>query len=158
MFLDFDGTTHPFIESALENDIEIAVESLFCWRPLLETALAEYPAVRIVVSSDWRHFCDDLKLREHLGPLAPRLAGVTGLSPGHSRADYVLQVVKQHALQHWCALDDDPSVRDAASDEPNFIWCNPEHGLAAQHVQVALVSWLAHHGKPSAPRGARIRK
>lgn len=155
MFLDFDGTTHPFLESALEDDA--ADDNLFCWRPLLEVALADYPAVRIVVSSDWRHFSDDEKLREHLGPLAPRLAGVTGLAPGHSRADYVRQVVSQYSLEHWCALDDDPSVRDAADDEPNFIWCNPEQGLSAEHVQAALGFWLVHHGSPYARRG-RNRK
>lgn len=60
MFLDFEGTTHALIGFALEDGRQLAAENRrFCSRPLLEAPLAEYPAVQIVVSSDWRHFCDD---------------------------------------------------------------------------------------------------
>jgi HAD domain in Swiss Army Knife RNA repair proteins len=88
LFLDFDGVVHAY-DPGFATDV-----GRFCWLPLLNGALAEHPSVRIVVTSDWRHFSDDNKLRGFLGPLASRFAGSTGLASGFTRADYIQQVVQ----------------------------------------------------------------
>lgn len=143
LFLDFDGVTHPFDPLAIERNFRtLTSASLFCWLPLLVNALAGHPAVRIVVTSDWRHFSDDDKLRAVLGPLASRFAGSTGLARGFARADYIRQVVELQALQHWCALDDDPSVRKAALKEPRFVACDSATGISEPLVLTAIAQWL----------------
>ena len=144
LFLDFDGVVHPYnplaVESSGGNQSKLAA---FCWLPLLIDALAEHPAVRIVVTSDWRHFSDDGKLRDHLGALAPRFAGTTGLTMGFTRADYIREVVELNALDFWCALDDDASVRKAAVEEGRFIGCDSAIGISEPRVQVAIAKWLS---------------
>ena len=143
LFLDFDGVMHPYDPLAIEDNSRIAADvGRFCWLPLLTYTLAEYPAVRIVVTSDWRHFSDDDKLRGFLGPLASRFAGSTGLASGFARADYIQQVVKLQALEYWCALDDDPSVRKAALEEPRFVACDSATGLSEPLVSAAMARWL----------------
>jgi hypothetical protein len=143
LFLDFDGVMHPYDRFTIEDNFCIATNvDRFCWLPLLTDALADHPAVRIVVASDWRHFCDDEKLRGFLGPLASRFAGSTGLASGFTRADYIQQVVQLQALQYWCALDDDPSVRNAALEEPQFLACNSATGLSEPTLLAAVGEWL----------------
>ena len=134
---------HPYDPFAIETNFRSAAdEGRFCWLPLLVDALGEHPAVRIVVTSDWRHFSDDDKLRGFLGPLASRFAGSTGLASAFTRADYIQQVVQLQALQYWCALDDDPSVRKAALEEPRFVACDSTTGLSEPLVTAAVAQWL----------------
>ena len=139
LFLDFDGVTHPYDPYAVDRDLRT---NQFCWLPVLAQTLEEYPAVRIVVTSDWRYFSDADKMRGFLGPLASRFAGCTGFSRGFSRADYVQQVVQLEALQHWCALDDDSSVFKAAQEQPRFVACDPATGLSEPLVIAAVARWL----------------
>jgi hypothetical protein len=77
LFLDFDGVLHPVGERALDDDFcLIENPGLFIWRPIQEALLAQYPAVRIIISSDWRRLFDDATLIRLLGPLSNRFAGV----------------------------------------------------------------------------------
>ena len=143
LFLDFDGVMHPYDPFVIEDPFGVAADAgHFCWLPLLTDALAAYPAVRIVVTSDWRHFSDDDKMRGLLGPLASRFAGSTGLAREFTRVDYIRQVVHLHDLQYWCALDDDSSVIKAAPDEPRFVACDSATGLSEPMVTTALARWL----------------
>jgi HAD domain in Swiss Army Knife RNA repair proteins len=143
LFLDFDGVVHPYDSLAIEANVRSQDDAgRFCWLPLLTDALAAHPSVRIVVTSDWRHFSDADKLRGLLGPLAARFAGSTGLASGFTRADYIQQVVQLHLLQHWCALDDDPSVVRAALEEPRFVACDSATGLSEPLVTAAVIHWL----------------
>jgi len=139
LFLDFDGVMHPYDLYAVEANLRA---DQFCWLPLLTQSLAPYPAVRIVVTSDWRYFSDAPRMRELLGPLASRFAGCTAFSRGFTRANHILQVVQQETLQHWCALDDDASVLKAAREEPRFVACDPATGMSEPLVVAALDQWL----------------
>ena len=139
LFLDFDGVLHPYDVYAVDANVRA---ERFCWLPLLTQTLAPHPAVRIVVTSDWRYFSDADRMRELLGPLSSRFAGCTAFSRGFTRADHILQVVQQEALQHWRALDDDASVFKAAREEPRFVACDPATGLSEPLVIAALERWL----------------
>ncbi|MEN9544449.1 MAG: hypothetical protein RLZZ598_1282 [Pseudomonadota bacterium] len=120
LFLDFDGTLHPYGCSPGRY-----LERL----PLLELWLRTHPTVDIVISSDWRH-------HHALGELAamfsaelrPRIVGVTGevmvwfgrepgpqngvhydplYAPG-ARELEIWRWLEEHEMSQraWCALDD----------------------------------------------------
>ena len=70
LFLDFDGVLHPIPRNGAE----------LRFIPRLEAVLRDYPAVRIVISSMWRHDeCHDLEtLRSYFSDdIAARIIGVT---------------------------------------------------------------------------------
>lgn len=54
LFLDFDGVLHPG-EVYLRNGTPALDEQgeLFMWAPILEEILADFPAVRVVLSTTW---------------------------------------------------------------------------------------------------------
>ncbi|TCG03674.1 hypothetical protein BZM27_46680 [Paraburkholderia steynii] len=117
---------------------------LFVWRPILEGLLAPYPAVRIIVSSDWRRLFDDATLVRLLGPLGGRFVGVVE-SYGSSRCKEILTEVRRRKITHWLAIDDHPSVVAAQANEPRFIGCDAARGLseiAAQRKLGAMLSVL----------------
>jgi hypothetical protein len=67
---DFDGVLRSVGEPVLDEDFR-PIENLgfLIGRPILEEKLVQYPAVRIIVSSDWRRPFDDALLVRLLGPL-----------------------------------------------------------------------------------------
>lgn len=145
LFLDFDGVLHPLGEPALGDNFELLPNpDLFCWRHHLESVLAPYPDVRIMVSSDWRRLFDDAKLVELLGPvLASRFAGVVEVNRP-SRAEEVLAEADRRGLRCWLALDDHTSVKAAAeAGDDRFIVCRPDSGLSDPAVKALLACRLA---------------
>lgn len=71
LFLDFDGVLHPAFCPAEEH---------FCRRPLFEDVMRRHPAVRIVISSSWRHHYPVGQLRARFSPdIAERIVGTTQL-------------------------------------------------------------------------------
>jgi hypothetical protein len=134
--LDVDGVLHPLGTPALSaaGYIRWDAPELFMWRPLVEAALEPYPYVRIVISSSWRFICSDEELREHvLGTrLHARFAGVTGDEHTHlSRVEEIVADAARRGAAHWIAVDDDPSLREAAFEyDGRLIWCPPELGIA----------------------------
>ncbi|QKL60741.1 hypothetical protein HI808_03220 [Ralstonia solanacearum] len=143
LFTDFDGVLHPADAAAFDGAGRLVADPrLFTWLPVLADILAPYPAVRIVVSSDWRRWLDDDNLRRVLGPLAPRFAGVVE-TWGASRADEILEEVRRRRLTQWLALDDHPSVAKASRRDDRFIVCAPDAGLSTSAVQALLRARLA---------------
>jgi hypothetical protein len=138
LFLDFDGVLHADDEPALDDNFRLIQNpNLFMWCPVLEQILAPFPEVRIVVSSDWRRLFDDAALIELLGPLGARFAGVVeGYGP--TRAAEILAEVQRRSITHWLALDDHPSVVEAAREDPRFIATSGRTGVASAGVQQAL--------------------
>lgn len=138
LFLDFDGVLHAHDEPALDDNFRLLQNpNLFRWCPVLELLLEPFPDVRIVVSSDWRRWFDDAALIELLGPLGERFAGVVeGYGP--TRAAEILTEVRRRSIVRWLALDDHPSVAEAAKENPRFIACAGHTGVAARDVQQAL--------------------
>lgn len=145
LFLDFDGVLHAVGEPALDEDFRlIANPSLFCWRHILEQALAPHPSVRIVVSSDWRRLFDDENLARLLGSnLGPRVLGAVE-TVKTTRADEILAEAARRGISHWLAIDDHPSVAIARrAGDSRFIACNPNTGLSNARVRNELQQKLA---------------
>lgn len=138
VFLDFDGVLHPVGEPALDEDFRLAPNPrLFCYLPHLIEALAPYPEVRIVVSSDWRRLFDDDTLRGCLGTLGDRFYGVVETFGG-TRAEEIYKEVVRRGLMHWLVLDDHPSVVEASSTDVRFIACDSRLGLGNTETQAEL--------------------
>ena len=77
LFLDFDGVLHSVDEPALDDYFKYnGNPNLFQWIQFLDDALAPYPDVRIIVSSDWRRLFGDDELIQFLGPVGHRFIGV----------------------------------------------------------------------------------
>ena len=152
LFLDFDGVLHAVGEAVLDDDGRlIPNRRLFCWRSLLEDALAPYPCVKIVVSSDWRRLFDDENLRRLLGPtLGPRVIGAVSTSKP-TRAEEILIEAEKRGLSGWLALDDHPSVlRARKGGDARFIACSPNTGLSDVRVQRELQRKLSDLATSSA--------
>ena len=104
LFLDFDGVLHA----------DFAGNEYFCHVPKLVDALAEFPDVRIVISSTWRLNRSVDELRGLLGPaLGSRVVGVTPELKGNEYAIYRRQNEIEAWLEanakpwdDWIALDD----------------------------------------------------
>jgi hypothetical protein len=132
LMLDFDGVLHP-VEPA---------DELGYWRrvlvgppvqrfrhvPALAGLLAEFPEVRLVISSAWQetHPLDELKLL--LGPLGPRVVAVTGAIRPTRYESILAWVVRTRYAGEWLALDDDDR---GWPDEEQYrlVYCDPEIGL-----------------------------
>jgi hypothetical protein len=148
LYLDFDGCLHALGEPALSENFKLLNNpGLFSWRFILEDALRPHPAVRIVVSSDWRRLFSDASLVELLGPeLGPRFMGVVEVQIS-SRAEEILHDATARGLRNWLALDDHPSVHAAANaGDHRFIACDSALGLTSpdvqQKLQVALTKMM----------------
>lgn len=145
LFLDFDGGLHAVGEPALDEDWRlVANPNLFGWRHILEDALTLHPAVRIVVSSDWRRLFDDENLARLLGPvLGPRVLGAVEVVRT-SRAEEILVEAARRRVSYWLAVDDHPSVAIARrAGDARFIVCNPDSGLNNPRVRNELTRKLA---------------
>ncbi|CAG9219307.1 hypothetical protein BCAR13_410044 [Paraburkholderia caribensis] len=143
LFLDFDGVLHPVGEPALDDNFcLIDNPRLFVWRPILDALLAQYPAVRIIISSDWRRLFDDATLIRLLGPLGNRFVGVAE-RVGSCRSEEILMEVRRRKLVHWLAIDDQASVVAAQATERRFIACAPARGLSDMAVQRAVSDMLS---------------
>ena len=148
LFLDFDGVLHPFGEAAVDENYRLLPNPrLFCWRSILEDLLAPYPAVKIIVSSDWRRLFDQASLSVLLGEqLAERLVGVVEVDK-ESRAEEILAEAARRELRRWLAIDDHPSVVDARyAGDVRFVVCTSETGLGNPAVQRELGQRLAELG------------
>lgn len=112
LFLDFDGVTHP--EPCF-------AENVFCRLHLIESVLAEFPSVRIIVSSSWRDHYPLEKLRLNFSPsIGERVIAVTpnikrpspawlpGPTPQYERQWEIEAWMEEnrHWGARWVAIDD----------------------------------------------------
>ncbi|WP_176382013.1 HAD domain-containing protein [Paraburkholderia youngii] len=143
LFVDFDGVLHPVGEATLDEDFRLIENpGLFVWRPILELLLASYPAVRIIVSSDWRRIFDDATSVRLLGPLGNRFVGVVE-SYGACRSEAIRMEVRRRRIVHWLAIDDHPSVITAQAEERRFIANDSARGLSDEAVRRTLCEMLS---------------
>lgn len=125
VFLDFDGPLHPdeaynlpgrgiVLKTANLPD-EYQDAELFCYMPLLENVLADYPEVRLVLSTTWAESLGLEGAKQWLSPaLQARVIGATH-HPQHtprwhyqSRFQQILDYVAHHRLgSQWLAIDND---------------------------------------------------
>lgn len=131
LFLDFDGVLHPSL--CLEAE-------LFCRRPLFEEVMRRFPAVRIVVSSSWRHHFAVERLRPHFsGDIAERIDDITPLwVPGGpaDRFQEIMAFASSRGLDEeaWLALDD--SAFEFPMDCANLVLCDSRFGLTEEVAEL----------------------
>lgn len=143
LFLDFDGPLHSAEIQAINRDGEFVPHpDLFSGVPILAVLLKPYPSLQIVVSSDWRFVVTDETLKQILGPLAPRFAGVMEIT-ALSRAQAVKDEARRRGLSAWIAIDDHPTVVEAARKDAHFIACDPIKGIGDLAAQQELVKKVA---------------
>lgn len=137
LFLDFDGVLHPSL--CLEGEH-------FCRRPLFEEVMRRFPAVRIVISSSWRHHFDLERLRPFFsGDIAERIDDTTLLwVPGGpaNRFEEIMAFVRFRSLDEagWLALDD--SAFEFPRSCANLVLCDGRFGLT-EDVAMRLAGRLA---------------
>ncbi len=109
IFLDFDGVLHPE---------PCKLDGEFCHLPRFEAIVRDFPDVRLVISSAWRHDQDLEALKCYFSPdIAERIIDVTpswkqldGDPPSFERQAEVEAWLRKHAAP-WDAflvLDDRP--------------------------------------------------
>lgn len=158
LFLDFDGVLHPD-GVVLRQGAPVSPDGrpLFRWASVLEAALAPYSAqeVQIVLSTTWVTAFDRDYATAVLPPaLRSRVVDVTweqgaymqtGLSQGHfkrlTRYKQVEHYVRRNRVEHWLAIDNDPSF--PASVAERFVKTADETGLSLPAVQQDLQTKLA---------------
>ena len=143
LFLDFDGVLHPSLCLEAEH---------FCRRPLFEEVMRRFPAVRIVISSSWRHHFDLVRLRPCFsGDIAERIDDTTPLwVPGGpaNRFQEIMAFVCSRGLDEagWLALDD--SAFEFPRGCANLVLCDGRFGLT-EDAAMQLAGRLAlMTGKP----------
>ncbi|MEE4138730.1 HAD domain-containing protein [Pseudomonas viridiflava] len=121
LFLDFDGVLHPDEVFLTRNGPVIRGEGeLFMWVDLLETALLDYPNVKIVLSTSWVRQLGFSKAKKRLpSGLQARVIGSTWHSSmekqmseliwwdGATRHAQITRFLARSQMIRWVALDDD---------------------------------------------------
>jgi hypothetical protein len=118
LFLDFDGVLHPTYSIKSE---------FFCYLPRLESVLRDFPALNVVISSDWRRNNSLQDLREFFSEdLQPRIVGMTPVIrpyvPGVRLLEAKAWMLSECYEGPWVALDDDTYCWSL--DVPSFIPCS----------------------------------
>ncbi len=134
LMLDFDGVLHP-----LEPADELAYWKQllfgpsfprFGHLPALAGLLAEFPHVRLVVSSAWQETHSLDELRGLLGSLGPRVVAVTGGLGPTRYAAIAAWLSRTRYAGEWLAVDDDDRGWPDA-ERHRLVYCDPEAGLDA---------------------------
>lgn len=118
LFLDFDGVLHPRCTGTMR------------YAPQLEALLADFPNVRVVVTSTWRLSHDLEDLRGWFSrAFAPRVIDVTPyLGEGAGvRQREIEQWLQAHAVRGWLAVDDEAQLFSPAC--PNLYITSSKEGL-----------------------------
>jgi len=145
--IDFDGVLHSCEAPTAVSDIDEATPAqlraagLFAHVPLLAEMLEPHPSARLIVHSAWRMTSTLERLRSVLGPLAPRVVGVTPAALDRELS--ILAWLRQHGLDERAviALDDQPELFQRLL--PQLVTCDESLGLAAPAAQARLRDLLA---------------
>lgn len=160
LFLDFDGVLHPDA-AYLENGRPVlrSEGELFMWAPQLVDLLADFPGVRIALSTSWVRELRFSHARNFLPEsLRPRVIGATWHSAmaqhtegSHrvyptwwdtaTRYQQIRRYVDRAQLADWIAVDDHPEGW-AQSDLDKLIVTDSQKGLsdpsAVERLRIAL--------------------
>lgn len=158
IFLDFDGTLHPYGVLAIAEDFSIIeTEELFCWLPILEDLLKDHPDVGIVISSDWIRWCDNDKLKTLLKGLGDRFAGIVDkYTHTSNRVLQISQYIETYGIKDYIVLDDDANVlhrsRSLNLNPGNrMIWVSPLTGISDLKIRWMIHEWLTNKKVPLYP-------
>jgi hypothetical protein len=131
LFLDFDGVLHS-TRANLDN-------SYFCWLPILERLLSDFPDVMLVVHSTWRYEYTDDELRKFLGSLGDRFIGSAPRGPREQAIEMVLQANKGKVTDHL-VLDDAPE--EFPEGRLNTLFLHGLRGIGSAMDYAPLAVWL----------------
>lgn len=114
--IDFDGVLHPHDAHFAVDDVasasagELRAAGLFQHCQLLADVLSTHQDVDLVVHSSWRKTHSVQSLRELLGPLGPRLRGVT--PPELEAEGSIIALIRRWnvSAQRVLILDDQPGL------------------------------------------------
>ncbi len=118
LFLDFDGVLHP------QHDNEpTPTDQVFCHLPRFETVMREFPMVKIVISSMWRHQFTLDQLRARFSPdIAGRIIDTTAKA---ARADEYLPAQREGEILDWLLATGNEDAPWIAIDDA--IWQFEKH-------------------------------
>lgn len=153
LHIDFDNCLHRSDAYATAAGIipSAPTARFFEFAGVLETMLAPYPALRIVLSTSW---VDAIGFEAALNslPLASLRARVVGatFNPEENlvaawrstpRGQQVRRHVKRYGIKKWLALDD--MREDFEGVERHLVHCQPGVGLGDKDVQKLFADRLA---------------
>ncbi|MFZ4538201.1 HAD domain-containing protein [Propionivibrio sp.] len=166
LFLDFDGVLHPDAAYLVRGRPELRAEgSLFMWAPLLADVLADFPKVRIVLSTSWARELRFARARDYLPEsLRTRVIGATWHSgmnqnmegfgqlritwwDSATRYQQIRRYVDRAKLSDWVAIDDQPEGW-ADADGDHLIQTDGNLGLSEPGVFEKLEARLKQKKGP----------
>lgn len=160
LFLDFDGVLHPDAVFLSRNGPVLRSDGrLFMWADLLEDALQDFPAVKIVLSTSWvRHLgFSKAKKRLPLG-LQGRIIGSTWHSSmekqmseqiwwdSATRHAQITRFLARSRPTTWIALDDD-AVGWGAEHAERLVLTDAATGISDPSTFTRLKELLKGAGK-----------
>jgi len=165
VYVDFDGVLqhhavywHPK-RGVYMHPQEAEGRALFEWAHYLESALLEFPDVRLVLSSSWcvrpgygkalRRLTEGLGAKFIGGTFHRRIHGVDPWTLASFKATpRALQIwndVQRRKPVHWLALDDDVTDWPPAHSK-NLVACDGTTGVSSPGVQAELREKLSAFG------------
>lgn len=158
LYLDFDGVLHPD-EVYLKNgrptlEGEFAQKGLFCWAPILEDLLADFPDVKIKLSTSWVQI-KGFNYTKNVLPagLQCRVIGATyhktykDYFEGLDRFKQIWGDVRRNGYKDWIAIDNDTwGWREEYA--VNLVETQNDHGISDPLAQMHLIEKLLHDKTP----------
>lgn len=132
IFVDGDGVLHP--SGGAPGEV-----LPFAFAPVLSALLEAWPEVFIVVHSSWRELFSAEEIREFLGPLGPRFAGVVPL--GKKEVAICQYLSACPSIDDFLILDDEAEEFSTQLAE-KLVLCDPLLGVTDQGIQATISNWL----------------
>lgn len=163
IFLDFDGVLHPDETFLLKGRPTLKADgTLFMWVPLLVDVLADFPEVKIVLSTSWARELSYTRACRWLPvPLRHRVIGSTWHSAMSLKRDgfrslptwwdeatryqQIKRYVGRAGLIEWIAIDDQPEGW-ATDDLDKLVHTHSDTGLSDPQMLERLASLLTVGG------------
>lgn len=133
--IDFDGVLHSAEAAFAVNDSRLPREEmlqagLFAHCQLLEDLLCRHAQVELVVHSSWRLACSAARLRDLLGPLGPRMRGVTPVQLADREPSILALLRRWQVPAHRLVILDDQAFHFRSLTR-NLVLCREDIGVPA---------------------------
>lgn len=156
LYLDFDGVLHPS-EVYLKNGQPTLIcddpyVTLFCWAPILESILADFPDIKVRLSTSWVRVKSFDYAKDWLPKsIQDRITG--GTFHRHmnkhefelmTRYQQIRADANRNGIIKWVAIDDDGHGWPEA-EKDYLVRTDGDHGLLQAKVQRELrekLEWL----------------
>jgi hypothetical protein len=171
LYVDYDNCLHA-CDAYKTGDLivpSVRAERLFAFADVLESLLAPYPALQIVLSTSWVEAIGFEAALNSL-PLASLRARVVGstFNPEEDlirtwreipRGQQVRRHVQRHGIKRWLALDD---MREGFEGvESQLVHCQPGVGLGDKDVQELFarrLEWMFGSPDSNSPTGTSTQE